>query len=243
MPHATHEPPADVEPGGAQGQELAAKLNWLRAAVLGANDGIVSTGALVIGVAGGTVNHHFLLLSGAASVVAGAISMGVGEYVSVSSQRDSQKAELDHERMQLSANPEYGLRQLTQLVQAQGIDATLARQVAEQLTGKDPLSAHARLELNIDPHSLASPWNAALASMAAFAIGGSIPFAAIIFSPAQLAVRFTAIAVAAALAVTGAWSAHLGHAPRLRAALRTVIGGLVAMAVTYGVGTLIARSQ
>lgn len=242
MLDGAQQPPVDPEGAGMQGQELASKLNWLRAAVLGANDGIVSTAGLVVGVAGGTVDHQVLLLSGAASVVAGAISMAVGEYVSVSSQRDSQRAELEHERRQLSANPEYGLRQLTGLIQAQGIDALLARQVAEQLTGKDALKAHARLELNIDPLALASPWNAALASMLAFAVGGSIPFAAIVLSPPPLAVRFTAIAVAAALAVTGAWSAHLGHAPRLRAALRTVGGGVFAMAVTYGVGAFIAAN-
>jgi VIT1/CCC1 family predicted Fe2+/Mn2+ transporter len=232
----------ESDTGGMQGSRLASKLNWLRAAVLGANDGIVSTAGLVAGVAGATVNHQVLLLSGAASVVAGAISMAVGEYVSVSSQLDSERAELEHERTQLSADPGFGLRQLTGLIEAQGIDEKLARQVAEQLTANNALTAHARLELNIDPHALASPWNAALASMLAFAIGGSIPFAAIVFSPPQLAVEFTAVAVAVALAITGAWSARLGHASCLRAALRTVIGGILAMAVTYGVGALIGAN-
>lgn len=243
MPPASRERPVEPATAEAEGQRLASKLNWLRAAVLGANDGIVSTAGMVAGVAGATVDHRVLLLSGAASVVAGAISMAVGEYVSVSSQRDSQRAELEHERRQLAANPEYGLRQLTGLIQAQGIDATLARQAAEQLTDRDALTAHARLELDIDPRALANPWNAAFASMFAFAAGGIIPFAAIVLSPPQLAVPVTAAGVTIALAITGTLSAHLGNAPRLRAALRTVSGGLVAMAVTYGVGALIGRGS
>jgi VIT1/CCC1 family predicted Fe2+/Mn2+ transporter len=236
---APHRPADAASPDPAPGPQLANKLNWLRAGVMGANDGIVSTAGLVVGVAGAAVDHQVLLVSGAASLVAGAISMAVGEYVSVCSQRDSERAELEHERSELAADPEYGLRQLTGLIEAQGIAPALARQVAAQLTQRDALSAHARLELGIDPGALANPWSAAFASMLSFVSGGLIPFAAIVLSQRALAVPITAAAVTLALGITGALSAHLGRAPKLRASIRTVAGGIVAMAVTYGVGALI----
>jgi VIT1/CCC1 family predicted Fe2+/Mn2+ transporter len=231
-----------VEPtfaNDAQGESLASKLNWLRAGVMGANDGIVSTAGVLLGVAGAAVSNHALLVSGVAAVVAGAISMAVGEYVSVSTQRDSERAEIEHERRELTANPQQGLDQLADLIQAQGIDPKLACQVAIQLTRKDSLSAHARLELGIDPTERVNPWTAAFASMLSFVTGGAIPFAAIVLSPREVAVMVTAVAVVIALAITGSLSAHLGHAPKLRAALRTVSGGIIAMAITYGVGTLV----
>ncbi|MDN5851078.1 MAG: VIT1/CCC1 transporter family protein [Nitrococcus sp.] len=146
---------------------------------MGANDGIVSTAAMVIGAAGAAVSDAALLAAGVAAVVAGAMSMAVGEFVAVSSQRDSQRAELEQERAQLTEDPASELEQLTQLIQAQGIDRTLAYQVAIQLTERDPLTAHARLELGIDPKGLTNPWHAALASMPAFVIGGVIPLAAL----------------------------------------------------------------
>ena len=231
-----------VEPAfanDAQGESLASRLNWLRAGVMGANDGIVSTAGVLLGVAGAAVSNQALLVAGVAAVVAGSISMAVGEYVSVSTQRDSERAEIEHERRELTANPQQGLEQLAGLIQAQGIDPKLACQVAIQLTKKDSLSAHTRLELGIDPTELANPWTAAFASMLSFVTGGAIPFAAIVLSPREVAVTVTAVAVVIALAITGTLSAHLGHAPKLRAALRTVGGGIVAMAITYGVGTLI----
>ena len=229
------QPPVDE----AQGGRIAGKLNWLRAGVMGANDGIVSTAGMVVGVAGAAVSNEALLVSGISAVIAGALSMAVGEFVSVSSQRDSQRAELAHERAQLAGNPERGLEQLTGLIQAQGVDRSLARQVAVQLTQKDPLTAHARYELGIDPDELTNPWQAGWASALAFIAGALIPLATILLSPRANAVPITAVAVVVALAITGSVSAHLGHAPKLRAMLRTVGGGIAAMAITYGVGSLL----
>lgn len=238
MPSDTPSHQAGVN--AAQGPELASKLNWLRAGVMGANDGIVSTAGMVVGVAGAAASHQVLLISGAASVAAGAISMAVGEYVSVSSQKDSERAEIEHERKELAADPHYGLVQLTQLIEAQGLESGLARKVAEHLTENDALAAHARLELGIDPQALVNPWTAALASMLAFVAGGLVPFLAVVLSPRELAVPLTACAVVVALVITGAVSAWLGHAPMLRAVLRTALGGVLAMAVTYAVGALFA---
>lgn len=223
----------------AQGGQIAERLNWLRAGVMGANDGIVSTAGLVVGVAGAAVSSGALLASGIAAVIAGAMSMAVGEYVSVSSQRDSQQAELAHEQAELAGNPERGLDQLTGLIQAQGIDRGLARQVAVQLTEKDPLTAHGRYELGIDPDEFINPWQAAWASLLAFVVGAVVPLAAILLSPRSLGVPVTAVAVVVALAVTGSVSAHLGRAPKLRAVLRTVGGGIAAMTITYSIGLLV----
>ena len=143
------EMPVDDE----EGRSLPSKLNWLRAGVMGANDGIVSTAGIVVGVASAAVSNEALLAAGVAALVAGALSMAAGEYVSVSSQRDSQRSELENEKAQLARNPERELEQLTRLLQAEGIDRPLAKQVAVQLTKKDPLTAHARLELGIDPEA------------------------------------------------------------------------------------------
>lgn len=239
MPQHSDQRPARNE-ADEKPEQLIARLNWLRAGVMGANDGIVSTAGMVVGMAGASASHQFLLVSGAAALVAGALSMAAGEYVSVCSQRDSERAELEHERRQLAADPDYGLRQLTGLIQAHGIEQPLARQVAVQLTRTDALSAHARLELNIDPRALANPWTAALASTIAFVTGGAIPVAAVVLAPRADAVPATAAAVMFALAITGALSAHLGRAPRFRAALRTVSGGVLAMAATYAIGALVA---
>ena len=167
--------------------------------------------------------------------------MAVGEYVSVSTQRDSECAELENEKHELAADPAHGLDQLTGLIQAEGIDRDLAHRVAVQLTARDALAAHARLELGIDPKELANPWQAGLASMLAFAVGGLIPFAAIVFSPRETALALTVVAVVIALVITGTVSAHLGRAPKLRATLRTVGGGVLAMAITAAVGSLIGN--
>jgi len=226
-------------PVGDEGRQLSSKLNWLRAGVMGANDGIVSIAGMVVGVAGAAVSNEALLAAGFAALAAGALSMAVGEYVSVSSQRDSQRAELENEQAQLARNPEYELQQLTRLIHAEGIDQPLARQVARQLTEKDPLTAHARLELGIDPKVLSNPWQAGLASMLAFIAGGVIPLAAILLSARDIAVSVTAVAVVIALGVTGSVSAHFGRAPKLRAVLRTVGGGILAMGITYSVGSLV----
>ena len=223
----------------SQSASIASRLNWLRAGVLGANDGIVSTAGMIFGVAGAAVSDRTILIAGVAAVSAGALSMAVGEYVSVSSQKDSEKAEIETERRQLAADPEYGLKQLTGLVTAQGIDPELARQVAVQLTAKDALTAHARLELGIDPDALTTPWHAGLSSMIAFTLGGLVPLIAFFVSPHSIEVTVTAFAVVVALAATGSGSASLGRASMVRAALRTVAGGLLAMGISYAIGATI----
>lgn len=219
--------------------QIATRLNWLRAGVMGANDGIVSTAGLVVGVAGAAVSNNALMAAGIAALSAGAMSMAVGEYVSVASQRDSQAAELSNERAELQADPEGELDQLTRLIESDGIEPRLARAVAEQLTHADALGAHARLELGIDPDELVSPWHAAWASMIAFIAGGLVPLLAILLTPRDSAVLITAAAVVFALAGTGAIAAHLGGAGKGRAMVRTVGGGLAAMTITYAIGLLV----
>jgi VIT1/CCC1 family predicted Fe2+/Mn2+ transporter len=227
--------PADEPQNG----RIASKLNWLRAGVMGANDGIVSTAGMVTGVAGAAVSHEGVLIAGAAAVAAGAMSMAVGEYVSVSSQRDSERAEIERVRAELAARPADELEELAELVQSHGVDPDLARKVAIQLTKRDAVAAHARLELGIDPTELSNPWQAGIASMLAFVVGGLIPLLAILLATRDLLVPTTATAVVLALAITGTVSAHLGNASKLRAVLRTVGGGIAAMAITYGIGSLI----
>ena len=221
-----------------QGTQIASKLNWLRAGVLGANDGIVSTAALIFGVAGAAAAHQTVLLAGTAAVAAGALSMAVGEYVSVSTQRDMEAAELAHEAAELAADPAYELAELGLMLEGRGIDAELAAQVAVELTAKDALAAHARVELGIDPNALTNPWAAAFASMVAFTVGGMVPLSAVLLAPPAIAVFVAGAAVLVALALSGWISSVLGGAPRLPAIVRTVGGGLLAMAITYGVGRL-----
>ena len=230
-----------VSPDPSQSSAIASRLNWLRAAVMGANDGIVSTAGMVVGVAGAAVSTSALVASGVAAVIAGALSMGVGEYVSVSSQRDSQKAELAQEQQQLDTDPAYEAAHFADLFTAQGIDPPLARQVAEQLMARGPLTAHARYELGIEPGRLANPWHAAWSSTAAFVIGALIPLVSILAAPRPIAVPVTMGSVVIALAITGSAAAHLGRASRTRAALRTTAGGLAAMAITYGIGSLLGH--
>lgn len=214
---------------------LASRLNWLRAGVLGANDGIVSTAAIVLGVAGATDNRGSIVLSGLIGMMAGAMSMAAGEYVSVSTQRDTEKAVLDRERRELAETPEEELEELAGLYEAKGIEPALARQVAAQLTAKDALRAHAEAELGLDPDELTNPWQAAGASFLAFLVGASIPLLGVVIAPSAWV---TVVAVAIALAVTGSVSARLGSAPVRRAVLRNVAGGLLAMGVTYLLGTV-----
>ncbi|HEY7811832.1 MAG TPA: VIT family protein, partial [Nakamurella sp.] len=205
---------------------LASRLNWLRAGVLGANDGIVSTAAIVLGVAGATNNRGSIILSGLIGMMAGAMSMAAGEYVSVSTQRDTEKAVLDRERRELAETPDEELDELAGLYEAKGLEPGLAKKVAVQLTAKDALRAHAEAELGLDPDELTNPWHAAGASFLAFVVGASIPLLGIVIAPAAWV---TVLAVAVALAVTGSVSARLGSAPALRAVLRNVAGGLLAM--------------
>ena len=218
---------------------MAARLNWLRAAVLGANDGIVSTAGLVVGVAGATSSRATILTAGLAGLFAGALAMASGEYVSVSSQRDSERAMLALERRELAQTPHAEVAELARIYEGKGLAPSLARQVAQQLTAHDALAAHAEAELGIDPEQLARPGHAAVASFLSFVAGAVLPLLAITLVPVTARVPVTIIAVLAALVVTGAASAALGGARRLPAVIRNVAGGAIAMGVTYGIGSLI----
>ncbi|WP_435603770.1 VIT1/CCC1 transporter family protein [Streptomyces sp. bgisy130] len=223
----------------AHGGGLGSRLNWLRAAVLGANDGIVSTAGLVVGVAGATDSRGVLLTAGLAGLLAGSLSMAAGEYVSVSTQRDSEKAALAQEKRELATEPQAELIELTGMLEGKGLDAQLALEVAEQLTEHDALRAHAEVELGIDPDQLTNPWHAAGASFLAFTVGALLPLLAIVLPPAAYRLWITVGAVVVALALCGWSSARLGSAPVGRAVLRNVGGGVVAMGVTYGAGSVL----
>jgi len=218
---------------------IAGRLNWLRAGVLGANDGIVSTAGLVIGVAAATTERGAVLTAGLAGLAAGAMSMAVGEYVSVSTQRDSEKALIAKEIRELDEEPEAELAELAGIYRGKGLTPDLALQVATQLTAHDALGAHAEVELGIDPHNYTNPWHAAWASMAAFTVGALLPLLAILLPPVAYRVPVTVVAVVLALAFTGLVSARLGSSDAKRATVRVVVGGLLAMAVTYGIGALV----
>lgn len=221
---------------------LAKRLNWLRAGVLGANDGIVSVAAIVVGVAGATTVTGDIMTAGVAGLVGGAISMALGEYVSVSSQSDSERALIVKERQELAEMPEAELEELTHIYRARGLSGATARQVAIELTERDALAAHLSAELNIDESDVVSAWNAAAASAAAFTLGALLPLLAMVLPPEGWRVQVTFIAVLLALALTGTISAQIGGSSRLRATLRVVIGGALALAATYGVGLLLGAS-
>ncbi len=223
-------------------QNHGARLNWLRAGVLGANDGIVSTAGLVIGVAAATTDRGAILTAGLAGLAAGAMSMAAGEYVSVSTQRDTEQALLAKERHELREMPEEELAELTSLYEDRGLTPELAHQVAVQLTEHDALAAHAEVELGIDPNELTNPWHAAWASMIAFTVGAVLPLLAILLPPPGGRVPVTALAVVAALVLTGWLSASLGGARMRPAIVRNVAGGVLAMVVTYGIGSLVGLS-
>jgi vacuolar iron transporter family protein len=228
--------PHDGEP---HGNGIHGRLNWLRAGVLGANDGIVSTAGIVMGVAGATTDRGTILIAGVAGLVAGALSMGAGEYVSVSTQRDSELAILETERRELRDDPQDELEELAGLYVDKGLSEELALQVAEQLTEHDALGAHAEAELGIDPDDISSPWTAALASMLAFTVGALLPLLTITLVTADVRVPVTVLAVLAALALTGWTSASLGYGPTGRAVLRNMAGGFFAMGITYAVGSFV----
>jgi vacuolar iron transporter family protein len=215
------------------------RLNWLRAAVLGANDGIVSTAGLVMGVAAATDARATILVAGIAGVAAGALSMGTGEYVSVSTQSDSERALLAKERLELEEEPEEELAELADLYVQKGLSPRLAGEVARELTAYDALGAHAEAELGIDPDDLTNPWHAAGASLVSFFVGALLPLLTIVLLPPDLRIAVTVLAVVVALALTGWASARLGFGPTGRAVARNVAGGLVAMGVTYAIGSLI----
>ena len=216
----------------------ASKLNWLRAAVLGANDGIVSIAGLVVGVAGATNSSTVIAAAGLAGIIAGAISMAAGEYVSVSSSRDTERSLLKKEREELRKYPKEELEELTRIYQGKGLSRKTAEVVAKELTKKDAFAAHVDAELGIDPNNLTNPWHAAFASAAAFLAGAIIPIIAILVPPPDMRVPVAFISVLFALALTGTLSARVGQANVKHATLRVVVGGALAMAVTYGVGRL-----
>lgn len=227
--------PADPDHHEPQEGGLNNRLNWLRAGVLGANDGIVSVAGIVMGVAGATTDRGDLLVAGVAGLVAGALSMGAGEYVSVSTQRDAELSLLDKERRELAEMPEAEFAELEEILRSKGLTPDVAQEVAVQLTERNPLRAHAVLELGIDPDDITNPWTAALASMVSFTIGALLPLLTILL-PEPHRIWVTVAAVLVALALTGWTSARLGYAQPRRAALRNIAGGLLAMAVTYLIG-------
>jgi VIT1/CCC1 family predicted Fe2+/Mn2+ transporter len=217
---------------------IAGRLNWLRAAVLGANDGIVSVAGIVIGVAGATSSRGPIFTAGLAGLVAGAVSMALGEYVSVSSQRDSEHAQIAQEKRELAVTPEAELAELTALYEAKGLSPATARTVAVELTARDPLAAHLDAELHIDPADIPSPVQAAGASALAFTSGALLPMLAILLPSAAWRVPVAFTAVLLALALAGALSARLGGSDVRRAIVRVVVGGALGLAFTYGIGHL-----
>lgn len=228
--------------GGHEGEPhdhaMGSRLNWLRAGVLGANDGIVSTAGLVVGVAGADAPRGAIFTAGLAGLVAGAVSMALGEYISVSSQRDSERSQLDLEARELRESPEAELEELAGLYEAKGLSPDTARLVAHELTARDPLAAHADIELGIDPDDLTSPWQAAVASAVAFTLGAALPLAAIMLAPESGRVLSTVVIVLIALAIAGVISARLGHSSMRLAVTRVVVGGAAGLAVTYAIGRL-----
>ncbi len=218
------------------------KLNKLRAAVLGANDGIVSISSVVMGVAGATSDSKAISIAGLAALIAGALSMAVGEYVSVSSQSDAEKAYIRLEKEDLRDNPETELDELAREYMKHGVSDELAHRVAAELTKKDALKAHLRMHFNLDPEDINNPWHAAIASLLAFTAGGIVPFLTIVFLPVDLRIPATVGAVLIALLVVGYASARAGNAHKGRAIFRVVFGGLAAMGITYLVGVLFGTS-
>jgi len=218
---------------------LVTRIGWLRAAVLGANDGIVSTASLIVGVAAAAAAQNDVLVAGVAGLVAGAMSMAAGEYVSVSSQSDTERADLARERRELSENPAFELDELAEIYVSRGVDKPLALQVARQLMKKDALSAHARDELGISEITTARPVQAALTSAASFSVGAAMPLLMVVVSPAALLVPIVSGASLGFLALLGAIGAKAGGANVLRATARVTFWGAFAMALTAGIGKLI----
>lgn len=230
--------PSGAHPDEPHRQGLALRLNGLRAGVLGANDGIVSTAAIVVGVAGATSEVAPVLVAGMAALVGGAVSMALGEYVSVSSQRDSEHALIEKERRELAEAPDAEFTELVGLYEARGLSTETATRVATELTASDALKAHLSVELNIDADDVVSPWTAAFASAVAFTVGALLPLLTILLLPVEVRVAATFAAVLLALAVTGYVAAWIGGARRGRAVVRMVVGGALALGATYVVGSL-----
>jgi vacuolar iron transporter family protein len=217
---------------------LVSRIGWLRAAVLGANDGIISTASLIVGVAAAAATQNAVLTAGVAGLVAGAMSMATGEYVSVSSQSDTERADLVLERKELSENPTFEIEELAEIYVKRGVDQALARQVARQLMAKDALGAHARDELGISEITTARPVQAALTSAASFSVGAAMPLLMVVVSPRGALVPIVFAASLGFLAVLGAIGAKAGGANILRATARVTFWGALAMAITAGIGKL-----
>jgi vacuolar iron transporter family protein len=219
-------------------RHLIARIGWLRAAVLGANDGIVSTASLIVGVAAAAAKQHEILIAGIAGLVAGAMSMAAGEYVSVSSQSDTERADLARERKELSENAAPELDELANIYVKRGVDQPLAREVARQMMAKDALAAHARDELGISEITAARPIQAGLTSAASFSVGAAMPLLMVVVSPASALVPLEFAASLGFLAILGAIGARAGGANILRATVRVTFWGALAMALTAGIGKL-----
>ncbi|MGQ0624487.1 MAG: VIT1/CCC1 transporter family protein [Sporichthyaceae bacterium] len=237
----------DKDRSGAHAGELhsaglGARLNRLRAGVLGANDGIVSIAGLVVGVAGADAGREPIATAGLAGLAAGAVSMALGEYVSVSSARDAERDQLAKERLELAEQPEHELAELAALYRAKGLSRQTADAVARELTAHDALGAHAEAELGIDPNALTDPVQAAAVSVLAFACGGALPLLAILAAPSGLRVGVTAVVVLTALVITGLLGARLGGAAPAPAIRRVVLGGAICMTLTYALGSLVGAS-
>ncbi|MCC6612762.1 MAG: VIT family protein [Anaerolineae bacterium] len=216
----------------------AERIGWLRAAVLGANDGIVSTSSLVVGVAAASALRSEVLIAGVAGLVAGAMSMAAGEYVSVSSQADTEKADLERERTELATDAEFELQELASIYVERGLDPALAKEVAAQLMVHDALGAHARDELGFSESTVARPVQAALASAASFTAGAALPLVVVLLAPESSLVIAVSVISLIFLAVLGVLAARAGGAPALRAAVRVTFWGALAMALTAGIGAL-----
>ena len=221
---------------------LIERIGWLRAAVLGANDGLISTASLIVGVAAASTARHEILVAGVAGLVAGAMSMAAGEYVSVSSQSDTEEADLARERRELAEQPEAELAELAKIYEQRGVESTLALEVARQMMAKDAFAAHARDELGLSAHGIARPVQAALTSAVTFAVGAMLPLVVSLLAPAGGIVWTVSVACLIGLAALGALGARAGGADLLKPTLRVVFWGAVAMASTAAIGTLVGRA-
>lgn len=220
-------------------KHLVDRIGWLRAAVLGANDGIISTASLIVGVAAAATNASEVLVAGVAALVAGAMSMAAGEYVSVSSQADTENADVERERAELESQPEFERNELTQIYIGRGVEPDLAREVVTQMMEKDALGAHLRDELGVSEVSAARPVQAALTSALTFSVGAAMPLAMVLVSPPDLLPWTVSIASLLFLALLGAFGAFVGGAPIWRASFRVTFWGALAMALTAGIGKLV----
>ncbi len=219
-------------------KHLVGRIGWLRAAVLGANDGIISTASLILGVASAAASSSNVLLTGVAGLVAGAMSMAAGEYVSVSSQSDTENADLTREKRELASNTEFEKKELAEIYVSRGVEAGLARQVAEQLMAKDALGAHARDELGISEITTARPVQAALASAATFSVGAAAPLALVLIAPSNWLLPAVSVGSLVFLALLGLIGARAGGADLLKPTIRVTFWGAFAMAVTAGIGAI-----